>query len=111
MGVVRSKELGRITSAVTGTTTIYTCPIGMTAIVKGITVAKTGPVAQTVTVSSRRSGTDFPFWIVDFAIAAGSALLLPWLVLEPGDELRVGRAASSAMTVIASGAELAGVAP
>lgn len=105
----RSKRLFGPTNIAAGPTVVYTCPAGETAIVKQLSFSNAAALAQTValyinanTANSIVGGATVP--------AASALVLTGWfLVLQPGDTLRIGWSGTGG-AVSGHGAELEGVA-
>lgn len=109
---VRSARLaGGYSGAANVTTAIYTCPAGVTAILKDIRLATTSGAASSV-ILAMTSGALFSNIYVD-NLAGGGAThsLQPWIVLEPGDQLVLNTGVGGGVSFWVSGAELDGVAP
>lgn len=107
---VRSARLGTGNSNPSGSDkTIYTCPSGVTALVKDIRVNyASGTVSRGYI--RLQSGGDSVI-VIDRAFAAGdTASVQGFMVLEPGDQVLIF-ASGGALQVWVSGAELAGLAP
>lgn len=106
---VRTKRLAQGSSAPVGTTqVIYTAPAGETVIVKDIhldgeAAASTRAAVQVSSGSGWQSLTDGPLQ------ALGVRSLQIWVVLQPGDQLRVYSEGSFFLYWV-SGTELEGVA-
>lgn len=105
---VRSAVLSSFVTEEGVTATIYTCPAGVTALIKDLRLSSpVGNVSRGVVFV--RSGP-IQVSLYDGALGTGLAELQGFVVLEPGDELGCV-SIGNVMGVWASGAELAGVAP
>lgn len=106
---VRSKWLGRYESTASTTATLYTCPSGMTAIIKTVTVHTAAAV--TPSIKAKHSGTNYPF----FTYVGGIDTIgtwTGWIVISEGDTIEMARGNSgNNMQIAVYGTELAGVAP
>lgn len=118
----RSTRVAAGTSAGLGGVSIYTCPADTTVIVKAMAVGGPPLVAGSVTfwsVSHRLAGgagdvcflSSEVYWQFTGLPASGGIWSGLWEVLIPGDELVVFDDGSQVLGFVASGAELAGVAP
>lgn len=108
---VRSKRLAAgVTGAAGGFVNVYTCPVGMTCILKRIRVHSKAGTATTflIWVSSGSTSVD----LEGGSLGAGVRVSYEfWLVLAPGDSIGVHNSAAGGMSYWMSGAELLGVAP
>lgn len=90
--------------------TVYTCPTGKTAILKDIRILSAGS-AVTNAVVRVTSGSAL-MHIVDQALVVGDPVVEQgFVVLEPGDQVKIVCTATDAAYYRISGAELDGVAP
>lgn len=107
---VRTKRLFLGASGAAGTLNlVYTCPAGETAIIKSIGLVRPAAAAAGCLFAIRTGGVDTFVLRVD-TNAGGGALSLPWIVMHPGDELRVLAAIANEFMMAISGTELEGVA-
>lgn len=106
---VRSARLYGPLTVGAGPTVVYTCPAGKTAIFKDLSFTNTSLLAQTVTLYI--NGNSAGQAVHSQSVAGGSTLVLTgrFIVLEPGDTLRVGYSGTGGASS-GSGAELQGVA-
>lgn len=106
---VRSKRLFGPTSVSTGSTLVYTCPAGETALLKHLSIANLAALGNTW--SLRLNGTGGAQTIAAGTVPAGEAVQLTGLfvVMHPGDTLRC-TAGQASVALTAFGAELEGVA-
>lgn len=106
---VRTKKLaaGQL-STLNAFVTVFTCPAGRTAIVKDLRSANTGP-AQTLIIWAASSGPSQTRLISQTVDVGSPAFAQVYVVLEPGDELRLIGTAGS-VTYHVSGSLLDGVA-
>jgi hypothetical protein len=105
---VRTNQLAAVELSNSTLTTIYTTPAGTRTIVKTIQVRNTTGSGVAVTFQVWESGSRksyFVVWLGAFNASGDNAFLEPWLVLEPGQQLRVS-AGSGGAVILASGAEL-----
>lgn len=89
---------------------IYTCPAGVTALVKDIRVVGRSDPAQTFTVYAV-SGPTLVFLMRGSLAGNQVAAVQGFVVLEPGDQLKVDDPVTDHLAYWVSGSELAGVAP
>lgn len=93
--------------------TMYTCPAGRTAIIKDLRFAKnltSGPEYLFVTL---RTGA-VTVGLFNLVVGDGQTVVAfaqPWVVLEPGDFIRIFSNTAGAWGYWLSGTELEGVAP
>lgn len=106
---VRSARLFAGSTGVVGvTTTLYTCPAGITALLKDLRVDS--PVGGTTRVIVWLESGGAQVALVDEPLGDTEVIAVQgFMVLEPGDQLRALATGASAR-VWASGAELVGVA-
>lgn len=90
---------------------IFTCPVGSTAIVKALTVCNTSAAAASYAFGIGGVGSGQRLIGVTPLAAGTSALILPELVLLPGQQLYAASTVNGALTVSAHGALLLGVNP
>lgn len=90
--------------------TVYTCPGGRTAILKDIRVVGRTDPAQTYTVYLV-SGPTLVFLLRGSLAANAPAAAQGFVVMEPGDQLRVDTPVTDHIAYWVSGAELDGLAP
>ena len=109
MTAVRSKRLFGPTTVGTTGTVVYTCPAGETALLKDLEVGPGGAAGMVVVFYIGALSVDNRVHQVTLASNAWSSERGAFIVLHPGEQLRV---ASSIGTVSVSGhgAELEGVA-
>lgn len=107
---VRSARLAAATSNPSGSTvTVYTCPVGVTTILKDARLCTSAGTPGRVVLSVLSGGVAVS--LMDRAFNAVEVQALStWVVLEPGDTVRVNAAAGEVKLWL-SGAELSGVAP
>lgn len=108
MGSVRTKTLAA-TTAVVGPATIYTCPVGETAIVKSIASAKLAAGGVSMDLSITRAAVNRVVFRRVYPVTSTVAYDELWVVLMPGDELRAATDVGQ-VTLWVSGTELEGVA-
>jgi hypothetical protein len=112
---VRTDTLAASGIAAAGTTTEYTCPVNVTAIVKDIRVSGTATLNGTVDVRLKRGAVAIT--VMHVVLAAAGVLTLAslaggFVVLEPGDTIQVIVAGTAPVVGLwVSGSELAGLAP
>lgn len=88
---------------------VYTCPPGRTAICKDVRIESNGAVGQAYLLLVRSGPIRVS--LIGEALTAGQIRAMqPWVVLEPGDQLRVF-ANTASFSFWISGTELEGVAP
>lgn len=108
---VRTALLARGQSgAANALVTVYTCPAGKTAIVKDVRMLSAGdPVTNAIVRLTSGSALmhviDGPLVVGDPVVAQG------FIVLEPGDQIKVVCTGANSAFFWISGAELSGVAP
>jgi hypothetical protein len=87
----------------TGSSEIYTAPVGYTGVVLLSQAANIGSESQTITFIHRRTSTDTEI-LKDFAISSNdsASLLSGKLVLESGDKLVVSGSSATDLKFIAS---------
>lgn len=105
---VASKQLGLSASIPTTGATIYTVPAGHRTIVKSIQLQNNHTAAQRIVVSVWVAGVNsFAFAVTPGATASAteSMLLLPWIVLEAGQVLKIQPLLGTCQAIV-SGAEL-----
>lgn len=108
---VRSTVISAARPATAGTfLTIYTCPPGRTAIIKYLVLAYLSGTSSTVFAQVASGGQE---WNIGAFAGAFPTVVREhvWIVLEPGDQLRVWQTLANSSSWYFSGAELAGVAP
>jgi hypothetical protein len=108
---VRSARLAEgLSGPANGDKTVYTCPAGVTALVKDVRL--TGRNATAVNYAFYvRSGGRY-FYLLAGSLAANAlASSQGFVVLEPGDQLGCSAGAADALSYWVSGAELEGIAP
>jgi hypothetical protein len=91
-------------------TTLYTCPAGVTAVVKSMTFVNNAGAAQTIVLGI--NGTANANRIYRTQLAANDGLVLSglFIVLQPGQSVHAF-SGNGSLTCGGSGAELQGVAP
>lgn len=106
---VRSKVLGAVLCGSASTTTVYTVPAGRTALVKHVSLyTGTGVTAMMRWTANGVTA----YWAIQTLAAGNSTFFLPNAALGPGDDFRCRvLGATDTAVVVASGAELQGVAP
>lgn len=106
---VRTKRLAAgIVNTLNTFVTVFTCPPGRTAIVKDLRSANTGP-AESLVIWAAASGAN-QTRLINATVPVGSPTFASvYVVLEPGDELRLLSVAGS-VTFHVSGSLLDGVA-
>jgi len=109
MAVRTARLFGPITTTASPQT-LYTCPSGVTAIIKNISVASDS--ASSITCDVFINGSAWANYIFRQVVPTKVAVVVNnlFLVLEPGDTLQVKSSASFA-TWSGHGTELQGVAP
>lgn len=109
--VVRTARLATGTSGAAGANVpVYTCPPGVTTIIKDIRLARNLAGAQPVNVGVK-SGPP-TIWLINNPSPTGDVVAIqPWTVLEPGDQITVLTQQTGAWSYYISGTELDGVAP
>lgn len=109
---VRSKVLASAV-ATTTLTTIYTVPAGRTAIIKQLSIYNPSGGATTTLFVSMLIGGSARGLFLETGIApnSSSGATAMYVVLGPGDSLRISANPSSALQFTAHGVELDGVAP
>lgn len=109
---VRSDRLAGPTAIPAGNSALlFTVPADETWIVKYVAVTNTGVVTSTNYVFARRAGIDGG--LLDGAMPAARTTATPggfWCALDPGTEVHA-LAGVAPMTVLVSGAKLAGAVP
>lgn len=108
---VRSAVLGAGIAPVTVSTTIVTCPAGMTIIVKDVRVYNDSGVAMTVVLWAHRASPAANVALISASLAIAAVTgIVCGVVLGPGDNLFV-IPTSGSCRYWASGSVLAGVSP
>lgn len=114
---VRSKQLAaRRAGLANNNVVIYTCPSGVTALVKDINIYNRSGAIQDLRVGVDPVGAvtaNITYEDQAFPIK-GTWHFMPWWVLLPGDSLFVridGAAATDGLFCLVSGSELQGIAP
>jgi hypothetical protein len=105
---VHSTRLAAVGVHGAGSTLIYTVPAGKRAIVKSVVVANEAAAANHVSFSIVFGGGTGGFFACQPTASPGAGdtvYLLPWIVMNPGDELHVTVAVNSA-SILVSGTEL-----
>lgn len=90
--------------------TVYTCPGGVTAIVKDVRLVGRSDPAQPVTLYMV-SGPVLVYLVRASLAANATAAAQGFIVLEPGDHLNIDTPVTDHAAYWVSGTELAGVAP
>jgi len=107
---VRTARLAAVEVNALGTITIATVPAGETWILKSLLVNNQSGVASTVIVLVNRPTPAVPVRLYSESVAQGATRTWEgWLVLQPGDEVKVNASAVSVF-VWASGTRLIGLA-
>lgn len=106
---VRSKRLFGPVNVGTGNFTVYTCPAGETALLKDITIFNQAAVTNVVAL--RLNGNTQNQTIEGVTVGGGGSVVLSgrFIVLHPGDTLRV-QATVASINITGYGAELEGIA-
>lgn len=107
---VRSERLFSVSCPSGATTTLVTAGSGRTVLVKYVTAQNTSAGAQAPGWSVRPSGsgTEY-FWKNNSIVGAGTDREHVWIVLMPGDSLRLTVAGGAAVLAQGFGADLIGV--
>lgn len=108
---VRTATLAKARPSAAGTfVSIYTCPAGRTAIVKDVRACFLSATSASAFLEVLSGGVEYNVgtWTGVFPTIVGGAV---WIVLEPGDSLRVWQTLANGVSWWISGAELNGVAP
>lgn len=108
---IRTKALGVGSSGTANVTvTMYTCPVGHTAIVKSIWVSNGSGSAASLILAANSGPVFVNLHVGSLAATSGVVQLEPYLVLEPGDSVVVNCSIANAAKYWVSGQELLGVA-
>jgi hypothetical protein len=108
---VRTKRLAAGRKSTTGTTVIYTCPAGETAIVKRVTLYNLNASTNNLISVLLTLGAfaDTTVWQQNFPASSGVYLDV-WWVLGPGGTLGLSQTTAIGTNYLISGTELEGVA-
>lgn len=111
---VRTKQLagGQVSSTANAVTTIYTCSPDETTIIKSVVFRcrVAGPASFSVRINNGDPVGDLNIYRRVGLVLDDSVLWEPWIVLQPGDEVKVSSTVASAFVYLFSGTELEGVA-